>query len=691
MAFQKSSRIPVLFGLLLVFAASGFIPFPAYQSTRPPLIQSPARTPLILIPGMTGSRMENDPDQNGIYGEVWPNGDRLILDPWDLSLLVLKLAPDGILPFKNTPEYTTVRVGDILRMEYILDYYASTIAFFTGTNQGYVEGKDFFVCPYDWRKDIQEIAFGALPQTLDRCIDTALSKNPGVSKVNILAHSMGGLVSRYYMTDEARAKKVHRLITLGSPFLGAPKIALALMDKLCFAEAFGMCFTNPDVLFELIQNYPAAYQIAPGSDYFRVYSQGYIRRDRDADGDGRRDGYLDFIASQRILGEHNLELAQKAQDLYTRAGGWGNGGTNGTEVFAIVGDQHAAIGTIVEYEKRPWYNPWGPATIAYRSEVTNGDGTVPLRSADMRDGAVGVDLSGGVPIFYFDMDHGELPKNAFILQLAASIFSNPNPVDVSQLIPSEVTAGPRMAPLPLNGSYLTIDGPVEVEVRDETGKQLARPDTVVDEQNLIADASYTELGSTTFVFLPEGGLYEVRLSGQQEASADIRLQKIVADEVAQTILYDDLPVTANSLAILVYDPQTPASGDFSLDQDGNGTAENVFPPSHVLDARESRDVTAPTTSISFQAEISSNGRFLNPVTVILTAVDDAGGSGVAKVEYSLDEGKTVQRYQEPFEVDPQAVELILAKATDRAGNEEARLASASVSPRRIYLPAMLRP
>ena len=700
MHFSKSPRPPVILSLLVLITITSIIPLRLSNFT--PAEAAAGRLPLILLPGLSGSRMENDPDGNGVYGEVWPNGDRLILDPWDLSLLVLKLAPDGILPFNSTPDYTSVRVGDIIRDEFGLDFYATTIAFFTGPGQGYEEGVDFFVCSYDWRKDLQEIAFGALAQTLDRCIATALAKNPGAARVNILAHSMGGLVSRHYLTDPVRAQKVHRLVTLGAPLLGAPKIVLSVIDRLCIAELLGVCFTNTDVLHELIQNYPVGYQIAPGADYFRVYPRGYYRRDRDADGDGRWDGYLDSLAAYRILEAHNRELAVKAQATYTRGGGWGNGGAeglvNGVEVFAIAGDQQASIGMIVEYEQRPWYNPWGAPVIAYRAEVTNGDGTVPLHSADLHDRAQGVDLSGGVPVFYFNVDHGALPKHPPILELAAKIFASPSPVSVDGLLQPDQQAapqvagsdGPRTEPLPLNGSYLAVEGPAAVDVIDNTGKRLARPGEIPGEQNTISGASYTELGSGSFIFLPGGGRYEIWVSGEEPGLARLRLQKIVNDTVIQTVLYNDLPLTGRSRAFLVYDPAAPAAGDFLLDQDGNSSAEGMFPPSYVLDARGSQDITPPVTRISLHGTLSSEGNFAGPVTASLSTTD-GGESGVAKIEYSLDGGQTIQRYQGPFQVDPQVTAFILARATDRAGNEEARPVSAPLVPNRNYLPAVQRP
>jgi hypothetical protein len=427
-------------------------------------------------------------------------------------------------------------------------------------------------------------------------------------------------------------------------------------------------------------------------DYSQVYSNGFYRRDRDGDGDGRRDGYLGAEAVYRLLGEHNIELTQKAQALYTHMGAWANGGTNGVDVLSIVGDQHASIGTVVEYEERPWYDPWGEATIAYRTEPVNGDGTVTLHSADLRDPARGIDLTGGARVLYFNLDHGELPKDLNVLKLVTQIFASEASLDMEALIQPPASSGaaqdvgPRTEPLPLNGIWLTVSGPVEVEIRDSAGNEIKSSAQTANNTG----ATISQMGDTFFIFLPQDDRYEVRLIGQQLSAADVRIQYIADDQIDQTILFEDLPVTDQSQALLLLDTATSGPANFSLDQDGDGMDEAVFPPTAVLNAVESLDTTPPVTSITVQGMLSPEGSFVGPVKITLVAQDNPGGAGVAKIEYSLDGGKTVQTYSDPFQVDPDSVTVILARARDRAGNEEEVLASARLQPLRIFIPSLIR-
>jgi pimeloyl-ACP methyl ester carboxylesterase len=90
----------------------------------------------------------------------------------------------------------------------------------TFTHAGYTRDVDLFVAFYDWRKSVSDGAASYLIPWIDR----ARSRS-GQSKVILVAHSMGGLISRSYIQSDAYAARndVERLITLGTPHRGAPE------------------------------------------------------------------------------------------------------------------------------------------------------------------------------------------------------------------------------------------------------------------------------------------------------------------------------------------------------------------------------------------------------------------------------------------------------------------------------------
>ena len=84
----------------------------------------------------------------------------------------------------------------------------------------YTPDVDLFTFPYNWRKSNVETAV-LLKQKIDE-VKTICS----CDKVDLVAHSMGGLVARQYIQSDAYEQDVDQLIFLGTPHLGAPKAYL---------------------------------------------------------------------------------------------------------------------------------------------------------------------------------------------------------------------------------------------------------------------------------------------------------------------------------------------------------------------------------------------------------------------------------------------------------------------------------
>ncbi len=79
-------------------------------------------------------------------------------------------------------------------------------------NMGYEEGKDLFVCYYDWRQKNADSA----KDFLKPLIAKANTIN-GTTKVDIVAHSMGGILARSYIQSNEYANDVDNLIMIGTP------------------------------------------------------------------------------------------------------------------------------------------------------------------------------------------------------------------------------------------------------------------------------------------------------------------------------------------------------------------------------------------------------------------------------------------------------------------------------------------
>ncbi|HKC04914.1 MAG TPA: alpha/beta fold hydrolase, partial [Patescibacteria group bacterium] len=91
-------------------------------------------------------------------------------------------------------------------------------------NSGYVDGENLFTFAYDWRKPLDQLA-----DNFKAFLD---SKNLGDQKINIISHSMGGLVARAF-ANKYGISKINKIVTAGTPHLGTP-IAYGLWEGTVF-------------------------------------------------------------------------------------------------------------------------------------------------------------------------------------------------------------------------------------------------------------------------------------------------------------------------------------------------------------------------------------------------------------------------------------------------------------------------
>lgn len=101
-------------------------------------------------------------------------------------------------------------------------------------NEGYEEGKDLFVVHYDWRQGNIQSAIEYLMPAITRA-----KEESGAEKVDIIAHSMGGLVARAYLQSENLYRDdVDQFIMLGTPNEGAADAYVA-WEKGDFPDRWG--------------------------------------------------------------------------------------------------------------------------------------------------------------------------------------------------------------------------------------------------------------------------------------------------------------------------------------------------------------------------------------------------------------------------------------------------------------------
>jgi pimeloyl-ACP methyl ester carboxylesterase len=230
-----------------------------YQTNGP--VDQP---PVILLHGIMGSRLA---DENNAE-ELWPGKlSRLAFS--DYSELALQIDSETLEPIPSNLVVTGL--ADVVAGR---DYYGNIIRVleqaggYRPAEPGRVNpdrGREYYVFAYDWRQD-NVVTAGRLADLIDRIRE---ERGEPDLQVDLIAHSMGGLVARYYLrygrTDVladnefpvsyAGAQNVRRVILLGTPNLGSVSSLHA------FIEGSRVGFKRMPT--EVLATMPSVYQLFP--------------------------------------------------------------------------------------------------------------------------------------------------------------------------------------------------------------------------------------------------------------------------------------------------------------------------------------------------------------------------------------------------------------------------------------------
>lgn len=200
-------------------------------------------TPVIFIPGIMGSKLEKD-------GKVlWGDSVWTMKGEFEKLALPLDLSDDGV---QSTGVLTELRVvGGIVKIkEYtaILDSLRKA---------GLKDDKTLFVFHYDWRRSNRQSA-AELAKRVEQW--RAQLDNPD-TRFRIVAHSMGGLVAKYYVARLGGHKHVDRLILLGTPNDGSAKSVMMMRGGLLDDEV--NAFLGEAKVRKVVRTFPSTYELFP--------------------------------------------------------------------------------------------------------------------------------------------------------------------------------------------------------------------------------------------------------------------------------------------------------------------------------------------------------------------------------------------------------------------------------------------
>ena len=261
----------------------------------------PDRNPIIVIPGVLGSRLVEDATNRTVWG-AFNGGAANPNDPDDAQLLALPIGPQ---------EQFIEGAGNRVRSDGVLDQIRLRIAGISFGIRAYVGilstlgvggysdesiglngvdyGDDHFTCfqfDYDWRLDNVENAarLKIFIEEKRAFIQEEYKKRYGLEdaevKFDIVAHSMGGLITRYFMrygdadlpTDGSLpeltwegSEYVERAILVGTPNAGSSQAFDQLLNGFDPAKPI-----LPHYPASILGTYPSIYQLLPRPRHAKV-------------------------------------------------------------------------------------------------------------------------------------------------------------------------------------------------------------------------------------------------------------------------------------------------------------------------------------------------------------------------------------------------------------------------------------
>lgn len=250
---------------------------------------------------------------------------------------------------------------------------------------------NFYHFPYDWRRDNRANA-NILKRLLDKRLKTwRESSGNSNAKVILLAHSMGGLISRYYLEVLGGWEDARALFTFGTPYRGSLNAVNVLANGF---RRQGIDLLQILGMKEIINSFTSIYQLLP------IYPALQV------------DGASKRVAEVANLPNINQEKANQALAFHREIEAAVKTHPDSYATVPFVGVQQPTLQSAEFTNGKITVSRELPLIMKNRNlaSLANGDGTVPQISA--------------FPIEFSDRDVLEIPS--FIAEAHGSLQNQPD-------------------------------------------------------------------------------------------------------------------------------------------------------------------------------------------------------------------------------------------------------------------------
>lgn len=375
-------------------------------------------------------------------------------------------------------------------------------------SNGFIPDEDVFTFPYEWRDSNVENA------KLLRDKINEIKQTTGYSQVDIVAHSMGGLLAREYIESNYYQNDVDQLVTLGTPHNGAPEAYMKWeagaflnnLSEIYFKHKFSQETEENgyENIFDYIQKRPivSVKELLPVYGYlYDVENENKLREYPD---DYPINDFLENLNSERNIKKLNNVLFYKII---------GNVNDSGSTIsgFSVI---NSGMGEYWEHG----YPHGFEILIGDRGLIKNdGDETVPLESAKSNNIFANRTIE-------LDSSHIGLPTNAQsdILEI------------LNGLRPEDEVRHSMIRDILL----ISVFSPVDIQIISPDGKRLGKDFDSGKEINEIPEAYYSGFNTDTeFLTVPNStdGEYKILAEGTGDGEYEIEINRIFENDETEDV------------------------------------------------------------------------------------------------------------------------------------------------------------
>ena len=519
-------------------------------------------TPVLIVPGLLGTEMKKGDEL------LWADLNRMFADAGDNFMDPLQfnsnLMPADILVNKNN----VIGVEKLLGAD-VFDYTDGLISEFK--KQGYVEGEDLFTFPYDWRYGASgknadgKTNSDLLGEKINQIMATTQS-----DKVDVVAHSLGGLVVKKYVAEHLTNNHINKAVFVGVPNTGALKAVKALLQGDNFGISFGPVGLADSEIKKISQNMPAVYDLLPSQKYYDTAGSFISKVDagygiaEPAETDLNYQEFENYLVQDKNL---NSQGFSNAENLHSQAFDDFDLRAAGIDLYSIDGCKQPTLADIAEVTYKDLLGQEHKDFENINWKI--GDGTVPINSL------TNLPIDSNKKYYALTGEHSRLLSQDGARQEIVNLISGSNLSTGANLITQDINQ------CQLNGKAVWVFSPVDISATDQSGnKMFSNGQGVV---NGISGGDYEIFGEHKFLFLPtdNGQTYNINLAGAGEGNFTIQTQDIQNNQVGKTEVFSDIPVTTDLTGQVVL-PNSPDGQTTLLVKPTQDSApETIYPSSTV--------------------------------------------------------------------------------------------------------------